>query len=595
MQAATGVIVSPDGKPPMRLFLLRPTVAVVLASVLTLAGPVRPAVSDEYRVYSCKTPSGMPAPTDGWTATTGQAAYSTPQDNCGSGGALIAELNRQHAQPVATGAVTWVWAAPLGATIVGYRVWRSANALSVGEPGASPAVFVARPVNNAIAPYLAEECVADAGCPARGSGALGLAAPNLLSEDLRAVPGVNRWYINAACTGTVGQYCTARDSVMAIARVHGAEFTLRETDAPAVTDVEGRATGSATHTAVEPLLFTATDQTSGVYRAIVEVDGKVQRTTVLDDNGGHCADAGVDATTPYEFLYREPCPKTIRHELPIDTRLFADGTHSLRVHVEDAAGNRALVWSTTDFTVDNEVGATPPVVIGTAAPAPVTGTTVRPAATPGVAGDRGGASTSRPQPGDSCASAAGSTPLSARFASNDARTLIVSHGQAFSIAGRGPANTNLQIVHVRGSRTTSLGTVRTSATGTFARRLTARRGNGAIRLCASGARATLSLRVRAKVSFAVRITRGGLVRYSGRVSTGSIPRGGKIVAIQGHAGRSWQTFALRRTNAQGRFSGRYRLRVVWPGAKLRFRVRVPSEAGYPFLGVVGKALTRRVR
>ncbi|MBJ7518256.1 MAG: hypothetical protein JHC84_01050 [Solirubrobacteraceae bacterium] len=242
--------------------------------------------------------------------------------------------------------------------------------------------------------------------------------------------------------------------------------------------------------------------------------------------------------------------------------------------VEDAAGNRSTVWSNPEFLVRN-------------APGPSAGASS--GAGPGGMAGAGGAG------GGTGAAACAGTGLSARFAKNDASRLTVSHGQRFSVKGRAPANTDIDVFHVRGSKVTALGSVRTSASGTFTERFRAGQGNGTIRLCGPGVAKSLTLRVKAKVSLKVRISNWGLVRYSGRVAGGNIPRGGKIITIQGKAGPSWQTFALRRTDKKGRFKGRYRLRVVRPGSKLKFRVRVPSEAGYPFVGVVSKAQTKRVR
>ncbi|MDQ3770459.1 MAG: hypothetical protein M3370_13425 [Actinomycetota bacterium] len=86
------------------------------------------------------------------------------------------------------------------------------------------------------------------------------------------------------------------------------------------------------------------------------------------------------------------------------------------------------------------------------------------------------------------------------------------------------------------------------------------------------------------------------MHYSGRVTSGPLPKGGKIVVVQGRVrGGSWQTFATRQARGRGRFSGRYRLRVRRPGTRLQFRVRVPSEGNYPYLTAVGRPVTKTVR
>lgn len=489
----------------------------------------------------------------------------------------MAELNRSHGQPANTAVVTWGWSAPPGAEIASYRVWRDAYVLSAGEPAVSPFVFSARPQNAATGANVVDYCAAGYGCTSLGGSSPPLSAANMVSEDLRSFGAVSNWYINAACGGTTGQLCMPRSGVMALAQVHAAEFTLRDPDGPSVTNVTGRLTADTNHAGTELISFTATDSVSGVYRSFVEVNGKIVRTAVVDGNDGRCADAGVDANTPYEFMYRTPCKKSVRHDLAFDTRTLPDGTHNVRVLVEDASGNLTSVWSSPEFIVRNAGAAA-----GTqSANGGGTGAS-------SAAGGGGAGAAARACPG-------ASTGLSASFTRNDAGRLTVTHGQAFGIRGRGPANADLDVFHIRGSRVTPLGSLRTSASGSYVERFRARHANGTIRLCGPGVAKSLTLRVKTKVSLKVRISNWGLVRYSGRVAGGNIPKGGKIVAVQGKAGPSWQTFALRRTDKSGRFKGRYRLRVVRPGSKLKFRVRVPSEAGYPFVGVVSKAQSKRVR
>ena len=105
----------------------------------------------------------------------------------------------------------------------------------------------------------------------------------------------------------------------------------------------------------------------------------------------------------------------------------------------------------------------------------------------------------------------------------------------------------------------------------------------------------LELRVTARVRLSVSL-RGVAVSYKGTVAGGPMPRGGKLVIVQGRVkGKAWQTFASRRARAGGRFSGKYRLKLRVPGRKLQFRARVVAESGYPYLGAVSRAVTKTVR
>ena len=90
--------------------------------------------------------------------------------------------------------------------------------------------------------------------------------------------------------------------------------------------------------------------------------------------------------------------------------------------------------------------------------------------------------------------------------------------------------------------------------------------------------------------------RGRVVRFSGKVLSGPIPKGGKRVQMEGRSpGSAWTAFKNLRTDKKGRFSGTYRLRVRRPGVVLKVRAIVPSEAGYGYLGSRSRAVTLRVR
>jgi hypothetical protein len=109
------------------------------------------------------------------------------------------------------------------------------------------------------------------------------------------------------------------------------------------------------------------------------------------------------------------------------------------------------------------------------------------------------------------------------------------------------------------------------------------------------AQADLALTVKAGVKLAVKL-KGIVASYTGRVLAGAMPKGGKLVIVQGRAkGGSWQTFASRRASKAGAFKGKYRLKVRRPGKKLQFRVRVISESGWNYAAVTSKAVTRTVK
>jgi hypothetical protein len=92
-------------------------------------------------------------------------------------------------------------------------------------------------------------------------------------------------------------------------------------------------------------------------------------------------------------------------------------------------------------------------------------------------------------------------------------------------------------------------------------------------------RALVTLRVRPR-----RVGANRRVYFSGRLLGGSIPKGGKLLVVEGRrSGRRgrWLRFDVLRAGADGHFRGSYRFTFLGPGA-WRLRVLCEGEAGYPF-------------
>lgn len=78
-----------------------------------------------------------------------------------------------------------------------------------------------------------------------------------------------------------------------------------------------------------------------------------------------------------------------------------------------------------------------------------------------------------------------------------------------------------------------------------------------------------------------RVTGDRVVRLSGRVGGGSIPRGGVLVTLQGfQAGWGWRTFRTVRTDRRGRWSTQYRFRLST--GRFGFRAVVPRQGSFPY-------------
>jgi hypothetical protein len=94
-----------------------------------------------------------------------------------------------------------------------------------------------------------------------------------------------------------------------------------------------------------------------------------------------------------------------------------------------------------------------------------------------------------------------------------------------------------------------------------------------------------ALRVRGSSSIAASdrtVRNGESVAFSGRVTTRPIPPLGKLLEMQAHFRGRWRTFSTLRTDGSGRWRFPYRFGATLGRVIYRFRVRLPSEGGYPF-------------
>lgn len=78
-----------------------------------------------------------------------------------------------------------------------------------------------------------------------------------------------------------------------------------------------------------------------------------------------------------------------------------------------------------------------------------------------------------------------------------------------------------------------------------------------------------------------RVTGERLVRLSGQVGGGNVPRSGLLVTLQGfQRGWGWRPFRTVRTDRRGRWSTSYRFRLT--SGRFGFRAVLPEQNGFPF-------------
>jgi hypothetical protein len=367
-------------------------------------------------------------------------------------------------------------------------------------------------------------------------------------------------YVQLYCSTGAASDCQLDSATPLSAR--GIETDLYETVTPGGTIDGGTLLTSDVQRGRRSVLFTATDDESGVARVELLLGSVVVDSVDLDADPSKCAHTDWAA-----------CPTRETGTLSVDTSDVADGSYVPALRVTDAAGNRRVIKYQDAITVGN--------------------------AATGASSDG--------SPGRENNSAS----LTAQFAADSRSTYTTSFGTPVRIRGRlrdsgGAALPNVHVAVTAkldsGGSARSL-TATTGTDGRFSFRVSGREPSRRIDIAyldrsgsnAPIAHARLRLRVKAAATLHV-VLRGIVVRYSGRVVAGPIPRGGKQIFVQGRAkGGAWQRFAAKWSDASGRFSGTYRLRVRRPGVKLQFRVEVPRQSNYPYVPHTGKSVTRTVR
>ena len=524
------------------------------------------AQAGTYTVYGCKKPDGTPAGFDGWTGddkTGGNVTLSGTA--CGGGGPMRAELAPN--VPHTKGSYgDWFFTAPSGLPIVGYVFYRSAYTAANGPSGQRYNYdIVEYPVDGSAA-VLSERCE---GGPCSKPAS---AAPPL-SEQSAFVRGdvrLGRLAVRVSCfpDGVPDPpQCHAVAQPPSSAQIHRAEIVLEDISDPEFTsppagtlfDTSRELSGTVSAS------FAAKDTGSGVYEAIVEVDGQPVARKFIDDNEGKCRKP---------FVHRVPCKAnaSTAATIDLDTRILPDGPHNVRLLVRDATETNEIPYGPFSITTRNSV--------------PGRGTPNGTNATDGAV-------------------------LQVGWKGRRSRELRTRFGRSVAIEGRlrnpaGQPITGATLVLSKtelraGAGEETFTTLLTKADGSFGHRFKARPGMRiAVRYRAfagdSGFSADqgLTLRVRAGATLRVPrvVKRGKRLRFRGRLLGGPIPRRGKLVVLQYRVGRRWEERSPVRTDRRGRFRSSAPTNPAGGRGTVRIRVRVPTEAAYPYS--TGFSRTRRV-
>jgi hypothetical protein len=563
--------------------------ALACACACTAAVAVAVAVAGKFHVYTCRTPSGAVAPTDGWTpSATGAFVYA--EDKCEKGGALLAALGDGYEHEGGEAAI-WTFTAPPEETLSAATLWRAGDADGGLSKNGTYEFWLSGPVENEVF----DECVYGGATPCKlgeGEPEEPLAPANRLVVPSSHV-GANL-FVNAACFATLGP-CKKGEhdpsGYAAVVYLYAADLTLEENTQPLVENVTGELATASTLSGTADLSFAASDPGSGVYQAVFTLDGAETGRTLVNENGGHCRDLGGTSDGLPAFLYLQPCASSVSADVPFDTTRLSDGTHHLVVAVTDAAGNSTVVLDRKIDVANHPSQLLPGADQGASG------------AGQGTPGAGQGTLTLGPANGTPASAAAS---LFAHWSSSAHTALSARFGSAHNVSGRllAPGGTPIAGAQVQaqflpaclGAHPLALAATRTGANGAFTLRLPASLPSGRLTLAysAHSGQATpdvtvaLALTVPAAVS--LRVTprtshAGGMIRFSGRLHGGPLPRGGKQLVLEARvagAGHSpWRQFRVLTTAAHGAFKASYRFRLPGP-VTYQFRAVSPHEADFPY-------------
>lgn len=560
-------------------------------AVPVLVFPAAAAEAKTYDVWSCRAPDGSPAIVrddgGGWVAETSGATGNLAPNTCGDGGSFDA-VHASAGAHAAGSQTTWRFDAPADLRISGYALDMSGWARGVRPWGGKTQGLVG---------------VADSTQP--GSDAwtlkrLGGSDEALIARHVVASSPSNAASVQvlARCVGESAEYCTPDlGTGVASFRVFRTTVTLRDTEPPVITGIQG----DAVNAGVWPrsgvaMTVAATDRGGGVLRVGVEIDGQEPRWHAVAD-----APCRIWPGTARAFVAPKPCPAMSSTPLTIPTTELAAGVHSVRVLVEDAAGNQTTAYGPVSKRISDAVGPGGDAVGGDPADGP-----------PGGVGGEGapagaellGRAAMENDPGPpNGAPATSAVRLVVRWEGTASALRKIRYGQRPTLRGQLTTRDGRPVREAairvgvlqdhRSAQRVEHQALRTDAAGGFRWRMPKGIGSRRITLAyyehVAGTVPAASVTVRLQVAAAVRMTldrrtarQGQTVRLRGRLIGRPLPKVGSVIELQArNPGRKWITFRTVRANRAGRFAAGYRFRMPGP-AVFEMRARVRKSGDYPY-------------
>jgi hypothetical protein len=548
--------------------LLAGVIALAVAVVVAIGVSPGRAFAGKYHVYSCRTPDGEVAPTEGWSgSTTVSGAGTYAEDTCPEGGALIAAFGDQTIHTAAMDRATWSFETPPGDRLAYATLWRAGYLHGKPEEAAFYQLWVDAPIGT----KLVESCLLVGDCSRVGKVGEPLSSVNELvipQADLGSELGINVECATYEGAGDCAGAFSDPNGYAAVMYLYAADLILEQTAAPTASNIGGELSTAQTVSGTSNLTFAAHDPGSGVYEAVFSVDGRVVQSTVLDEDGGSCRNVGETTDGLPAFLSVQPCPALVNANVGLDTTAIANGTHQLEVSVTDAAGNAVKVLERT-ITVDNQPQ-------------------------PGGSSPQGG--------GPNGTHASAQATLTVGWKGAKGRRLSSGFGHAHTLVGQVTGVGGVPIEGAKigvlatpayvGAKAAAMASPVTGREGRFSVVLPAGVSSRTLRLSYSPtlggqpvATRTLTLSVRAGVSLRIAprtASVGRSIYFSGHLRGGPLPKGGAPLVLEARSpGGAWLEFDVVRSGAGGGYHASYAFKFPGP-EQYQFRVLCEAQADYPF-------------
>ncbi len=549
--------------------------ALAVTLMLLLAGwaAAGSAYAGRWMEVSCVNPNRSAAPSEGWSSFGSGGGYGSDNGTgCGPGSSMYAILSSQAA--VGVGAdETLQYTPPAGSRLTGGSLDVSLYADGYGySASGTAALYTPEFAYNGSNVFF--QCAAAlTACSASGSDFSGtLEIPSSRGGNL---------YVSAGCGGTAGYSCNAGGSegAWSLVRLWWADLLLENAATPSASNIGGTLLDPNAQGTAELTMSAADPGGPGVYLVVVQIDGSTVYSGTPNGNGGRCVPVGTSGGT-LMFDYSQPCPASESVDVPVNTTSLPDGQHTLKVIVDDAAGNSAVVYDATISTKQPAASS-----LG-AQPGPGTGSS--------ASGGNSPVGDARGTPNSTGANTAAQITLGMkrRVSRRYARRALRLPGRLLNAQGQPIAGARLDVLQqVKGSpKLRLIGHADTRADGTFVAKVpdgpsrmveVAYRAFSSERRYATSAKITELVGAGVRLEVAPRSARSdGTITLAGRV-LGPIPPRGVVVELLVHYRGRWEPFRTPRTNAQGRFKVAYQFQ----GGVGRFPFRAMvfnGQGGFPF-------------